>query len=139
MVIPRLMHEMFYTCTCRSGARWQDLVLSVHWLLENHPNGNEQLLWDIAELAHQQGFDWRSWYTDKNFPKNSVTQATLFTHGVNNGQAIKSEGVWYRQSNDSRDYNSSYERMRLLDTYHGLPSGIFACDEHLAGNMPSRG
>ena len=125
--------------TYRSGARWQDLVLSIHWLLENHPDGNEQQLWDMAELAHQQGFDWKSWYTDANFPKEAVTQATLFTHGVNNGQAIKSEGVWYRQSNDTSDYQSSYERMRLLDTYHGLASGIFACDEHLAGKMPSRG
>ena len=114
-------------------------MLSVHWLLENHPDGNEQQLWDIAELAHQQGFDWKSWYTDANFPKEAVTRATLFTHGVNNGQAIKSEGVWYRQSNDTSDYQSSYERMRLIDTYHGLASGIFACDEHLAGKMPSRG
>ncbi len=23
--------------------------------------------------------------------------------------------------------------------YHGMPTGMFGCDEHLAGNMPSRG
>ena len=38
----------------RSAARWQDLVLTVHWLLEFHPSGQEQLLWDLAELLHQQ-------------------------------------------------------------------------------------
>ena len=130
---------IFSELTYRSGARWQDLVLSIHWLLENHPDDNEQQLWDVAELAHQQGFDWNSWYTDANFPKEAVTKATLYTHGVNNGQAIKSGAVWYRQSNDTSDYQSCYERMRLLDTYHGLASGIFACDEHLAGKMPSRG
>ena len=37
------------------------------------------------------------------------------------------------------DFNSSYVRMYKLDKYHGLASGIFGCDEHLAGNMPSRG
>ena len=25
------------------------------------------------ELAHKQGFDWKSWYTDENFPKEAVT------------------------------------------------------------------
>ena len=27
----------------------------------------------------------------------------------------------------------------LLDRYHGLPTGIFSCDEHLAGRNPSQG
>ena len=76
-----------------SGARWQDLVLSVHWMLENNPQGKEQMLWDFAEMMHQQGFDWKSFYAD-NFPTEAVTQTNLYTHGVNNGQALKSEGVW---------------------------------------------
>ena len=76
-----------------SGARWQDLVLSIHWMLENNPGGNEQMLWDFAELMHEQGFDWKDFYAN-NFPNDSVTETTLYTHGVNNGQAIKSEGVW---------------------------------------------
>ena len=29
--------------------------------------------------------------------------------------------------------------MQKLDLYHGQASGIFGCDEHLAGTMPSRG
>ena len=62
-------------------------------MLQNHPSGEEQMLWDLAELAHQQGFDWTKWFGDK-FPKEAVSNATLYTHGVNNGQAIKSEAVW---------------------------------------------
>ena len=38
----------------RSGARWQDLVLSIHWMLDNHPSDQEQFLWDMAELVHNQ-------------------------------------------------------------------------------------
>ena len=45
----------------------------------------------------------------------------------------------YRQSHDITDWNSSYVRMDLMERYHGQASGIFGCDEHLAGNMPSRG
>ena len=29
--------------------------------------------------------------------------------------------------------------MQRLDKYHGQASGVFGCDEHLAGTMPSRG
>ena len=45
----------------------------------------------------------------------------------------------YRQSHNASDWQSSYVRMQKLDEYHGQASGIFACDEHLAGKMPSRG
>ena len=45
----------------------------------------------------------------------------------------------YQQSQDESDIESSYVRMQKLDQYHGQASGIFGCDEHLAGNMPSRG
>ena len=76
-----------------SGARWQDFVLSIHWMLENNPQGKEQMLWDLAEMMHQQGFDWKTFYAD-NFPTEAVTKTNLYTHGVNNGQALKSEGVW---------------------------------------------
>lgn len=45
----------------------------------------------------------------------------------------------YRQSGNKSDWESSYVRMRKLDKYHGQASGVFGCDEHLAGTMPSRG
>ena len=38
----------------RSQYRWEDMVLSVHWLLENGNTGEEQFLWDLAEQAKQQ-------------------------------------------------------------------------------------
>ena len=77
-----------------SGARWYDLVLTVHWMLQNHPSGEEQMLWDLAELLHEQGFDWKGWFGGDEFPKGAVSNTTFYTHGVNNGQAIKSEAVW---------------------------------------------
>ena len=59
--------------------------------------------------------------------------------GVNNGMAIKSAAVQWRQSQDPTDVESCYERMEKMDRYHGQASGIFSCDECLAGLNPSRG
>jgi len=61
------------------------------------------------------------------------------THGVNNGQAIKEGGVRYRLTRNASDALSSQRRMDLLDKYHGMATGIFSCDEHLAGKHPSHG
>ena len=119
--------------------RWQDFVVSIHWLLDYHPSGQEQFLWDLAELVYQQGFKWKDYYGGSEFPKNSVSSMNLMNHGVNNGMAIKSGGVWFRQSHNQSDAKSSYQRMKVLDQYHGQASGMFTCDEHLAGLMPSRG
>ena len=63
----------------------------------------------------------------------------LLDHGVNNGQALKEGAVRYRLSGDPIHANSSHTRMDLLDRYHGAASGIFSCDEHLAGLHPSHG
>jgi hypothetical protein len=122
-----------------SGARAQDLAITVHWLLDNQPNGEQQFLWDLAEMLHQQAFSWNEFFAGQDFPKESVGATTLYTHGVNVGQALKSGGVWYRQTHNTTDRDSSYQRVAILDQYHGQASGIFSCDEHLAGLMPSRG
>eukprot|EP01111_Echinosteliopsis_oligospora_P016794 TRINITY_DN7093_c0_g1_i1.p1 TRINITY_DN7093_c0_g1~~TRINITY_DN7093_c0_g1_i1.p1 ORF type:complete len:716 (-),score=194.69 TRINITY_DN7093_c0_g1_i1:14-2161(-) len=121
--------------------RWQDLVIVIHWLYDNYPQGQEQFLLDFAEEAHNQGFDWAAFFASDQFPEGPCTGScpSLATHGVNVGQALKSSAVWYRQSKDSADVYSVYERMDRLYEFHGLASGIFGCDEHLAGNMPSHG
>ena len=45
----------------------------------------------------------------------------------------------FRLSHNASDALSSHTRMDLLDKYHGAASGIFSCDEHLAGLHPSHG
>ena len=114
--------------------------MTIHWLLDYHPSDQEQFLWDLAELVQQQGFQWKDYHGGPDFPKEGVKQDfNLHNHGVNNGMAIKAGGVWYRQSHNQSDADSSYQTVEVLDTYHGQASGIFSCDEHLGGLMPSRG
>ena len=61
------------------------------------------------------------------------------THGVNNGQALKTAAVQYRLSGDPAEKAGYYRQIGALDRFHGQPNGMFSCDEHLAGLNPSQG
>jgi len=128
--------------------RWQDEALSVIWLYNR--TGNEKLL-DLMQLLHAQGHDWMGQYTNfqykeritKEFLKvgdgNNLKDLSLATHGVNNGQAIKTGPVWSLVSRSEDDRKAVRRMIAELDKYHGLPNGMFSCDEHLAGPDPSQG
>ncbi|NLD73547.1 MAG: hypothetical protein GX649_12625 [Chloroflexi bacterium] len=117
--------------------RWADLVLSIHWLYAR--TGEEGLL-ALAETARAQGFDWRAHYA--RFPYTERTrpeERNLVSHVVNNAMAIKTAGVWYRQSHEEADRQGPYTAIEVLDGYHGQVTGVFSGDEHLAGRDPSQG
>ena len=44
-----------------------------------------------------------------------------------------------RQSHNQSDVEAAYQCVKVLDQFHGQANGIFSCDEHLAGRIPSRG
>ena len=128
--------------------RWQDQVLTVLWLYNRI--GDPKLL-ELARLLHRQGYDWTAEFI--RFPYKERISAehinlsngggrsdlALATHGVNNGQAIKAGPVWSVISGLQSDRNAAAHMMGELDIYHGLPNGMFSCDEHLAGLNPSQG
>jgi hypothetical protein len=127
--------------------RWQDNVLSVLWLYNR--TGDPSLL-ALARLLHAQGFDWQKdfaefKYIDRITPEkiklqeNGLNDIALATHGVNNGQAIKAAPVWSVVSGRQEDRAAIHQMLSALDTYHGLPNGMFSCDEHFAGRNPSQG
>lgn len=119
--------------------RTSDLILSIHWL---HDRTRERWLLDLAAKVRHQGFDWGKLFTD-NFPHKSKTPAgqsgSKSTHGVNVAMGIKQPGVWYRQSHEPADREAALTMIRTLDEFHGQANGMFSCDEHLAGRMPSQG
>ncbi|WP_109486488.1 beta-L-arabinofuranosidase domain-containing protein [Occallatibacter savannae] len=128
--------------------RWQDEALSVIWLYNR--TGSPYLL-DLARLLHQQGYNWIGEISD--FPyKQKITadyiklneggglkDLALATHGVNNGQAIKTGAIWSLVSGSDTDRKATGQMIAELDRYHGLPNGMFSCDEHLSGRDPSQG
>jgi uncharacterized protein len=128
--------------------RWQDNLLSVIWLYNRTGDG---YLLDLAKLLHQQGYDWIEEY--QNFPYkqkvtaellhlsegNGLKDLALSTHGVNNGQAIKTGPAWSLVSGNPSDRAAVLKMVSELHRYHGMPNGMFSCDEHLAGLNPSQG
>jgi len=128
--------------------RWQDEALSVVWLYNR--TGNAYLL-DLGRLLHQQGHDWIAQYADFQFKEKITAEfirlneggglkdLALSTHGVNNGQALKTGAVWSLFSGTQTDRDAVVQMLSELDRWHGLPNGMFSCDEHLAGRDPSQG
>lgn len=128
--------------------RWQDELLSVIWLYNR--TGSAYLL-DLAQLLHRQGFDWEAQFADFKYTRRITAEylklgegeglkdLALSTHGVNNGQAIKTGPVWSLVSESGSDRKAVLQMIAELDKYHGLPNGMFSCDEHLAGLDPSQG
>lgn len=138
-----------------AAARGQDFIMGLFWLVDNFDtlpgvptNYSQAFLIDLANLTHTQmianGADWKTWYDTNLFPETAAcdgkgTPCEMRTHGVNIGQALKSEAVWYRLSQDLTDIASTYIRIQKLDTFHNGAAGMFQADEHLAGAIPSHG
>ena len=128
--------------------RWQDNLLSVVWLYNR--TGSAYLL-DLAHLLRKQGYDWMAQYADFKYTQritadflklsegNGLKDLSLATHGVNNGQAVKTGPVWSLVSGSEADRSAVLKMIAELNKYHGMPNGMFSCDEHLAGLDPSQG
>lgn len=132
--------------------RWADLNVSIYWLYDRSP---EPWLLNLAAKVHSQGLDWSGLAHAYPYAK-PVDNARLkayqqesggvwlndhfgATHGVNIGMGIKAPGVWFRQSGAAGDREATYKLLAALDKYHGQATGLFTCDEHVAGQNPSQG
>ena len=130
------------------GVRWQDWV-HVNMMLMDRADTSpadqamlQALNTEIRAQSLAAGVDWeRGWYVDGKFPTEAVpgNQCNMFNHGVNTAQALKSGAVLGRMSppDAALGRESTYKRLQLLDDFHGVPSGLFQADEHLAGLIPS--
>jgi hypothetical protein len=128
--------------------RWQDNALVAIWLYNR--TGDPKLL-ELVRLLHAQGHDWQAQFADFKFTQpvtpemiklnegQGLGDLALSTHGVNNGQALKAAPVWSLITNSDSDRCGFQQMLTALDTYHGLPNGMFSCDEHFAGRNPSQG
>ncbi len=155
-VVPLLSRYFAYQLSALPGRplrdwgrfRWQDNALVVIWLYNRTGDGK---LLDLARLLHAQGFDWQANFADFKFTEpmtperihlsehDGLGDTTLASHGVNNGQALKAAPVWSVLSGKDADRLGIDRMLAMLDRYHGLPNGMFSCDEHLAGRDPSQG
>lgn len=127
-------------------ARAQDMIMGVFWLVDAFdslpssaiPSGtNQATLILLADLLHSQmisqGCDWRTWFDTPEFPTGPAcvgpAPCNMLTHGVNIGQAIKSEAVWYRRSQDLADAASTYVRMEKLVRHARITRTLLPCSK----------
>jgi uncharacterized protein len=128
--------------------RWQDEVACIVWLYNR--SGDPDLL-RLARILHQQGYNWHAQfenfdYTTKMNAKElglrkgtRIPERAMQTHGVNNAMALKSSALWWLVSGDDSYRAGVQQQLTTLDSYHGIPIGMFSADEHLAGRNPTQG
>jgi len=116
--------------------RVADLAISMVWL---YAKTGETWPLELARRAFAQSHDWRAQFDDFKFTGKTQSKFELDTHGVNTAMALKYGGIRYLLSGDPRDKNAVFSTLDLLDKHHGQATGIFTCDEHLAGRSPSQG
>lgn len=133
--------------------RWQDQLMAMIWLYNRTGDGR---LIALARLLKEQGWDWQGMFADFPFkekvrpeqiglvlrPQGDIGgtgDPALSAHGVNNAMGIKAAPVWSLVSGERQDRDAVFHQLAELDRYHGMPTGMFAADEHLAGRSPAQG
>ncbi len=121
--------------------RAADLALPLYWLYDR--TGEDWLI-DLSRKVFAQSHDWAKQYgaegtVDPRYLERVTEKPNLTTHGVNHGMALKYGGARWRLTGDEADKQAPYRMLATLDKYHGQANGLFSCDEHLAGRMPSQG
>ncbi|KAH8748693.1 hypothetical protein F5882DRAFT_454822 [Hyaloscypha sp. PMI_1271] len=114
--------------------RSQDMILSLQWLHDNYPEGNEQLLLDAY------------FYSEAVFPKKDLdidppADEDLFWyyHGVNSAMGLKAGAVVRRFTHNDTLLDSTRCGYNWTIEYHGSPSGTIIGDEPWSGLSPTRG
>ena len=148
----RLLDEMLDEWPLQEWARsrWTDLVWVINQL---HGLSGEDWLLPLAARCKDQGFDWFAYaaalpFTEK-VPEETLlayqaaadgtwmNDGHLSSHGVNVAMGLKAMPVWSRH--EAAGPELLLEMIAALDAHHGQASGLFSCDEHLAGLHPSQG
>jgi uncharacterized protein len=116
--------------------RGADLIVGLHWL---HDKTGDKSVLALADKIDKQSYNWRAHFENFADFRGKSAKFGLDSHGVNTGMALKFAGVRYRQSGDPEDRDAIFDMLDTLDEDHGQATGIFTCDEHLAGRSPSQG
>jgi hypothetical protein len=113
--------------------RGGDNLQIVYWL---YNITKEKYLLDLAELIHQQTFDWTTKLTN-----NTLRRLNPYPdlHCVNVAQGIKEPLIYYQQHPENKYMQAVKEGLTALKEVHGFVNGMYGGDEGLHGNDPTQG
>jgi len=96
----------------------------------------EAFLLELAELIHQQTYDWTTTFTDNSFRK---ANPYADFHCVNVAQGLKAPVMYYQLNGDEKYKNAVRQGLAALHDVHGFVNGMYGGDEALHGNDPTQG
>lgn len=148
-----LMHSMLVENTGLTQiwgrARFPDMLISLQWLYENYPLGNQTLMLDTMSLLESRGFDWSSYWTEDNFifadldtiqdPIDGDSPLFPFVHGVNAAQGLKAGATIYRFTGNDSLLQNNRNGVNWTFSYHGDPAGSIVGDERESSLSANRG
>ncbi|KAL2850238.1 hypothetical protein BJY01DRAFT_245549 [Aspergillus pseudoustus] len=126
-------------------SRTHELPMALQWLYENHPRGNEEVIWETMELMFEGGRkgsrDWTTFFVEGVFPKVGTPgfKTSGFTHGVNLAQGLRYPSVLYRMTRNETLESQTSDAVSWTEQYQMTRAGSITGDEHLGGNSPQRG
>ncbi|KAF2462085.1 hypothetical protein BDY21DRAFT_360085 [Lineolata rhizophorae] len=124
-----------------------DMMLTLYWLLEEHPPEDPTKLLEIMKFLVEGALDWAHWYSDDVFirrdlnlvPVNVTAPLFPYVHAVNVGQGLKAGAVFHRFTGNDTHSNTSRRAVDWTFEHHGSASGSVVGDERLAGLAPFYG
>ncbi len=116
-----------------ANRRGGDNLMIVYWL---YNITRESFLLELAELIHEQTFNWTEVYSNNTIRKLSPLPRL---HCVNVAQGLKEPIVYYQQNPEEKYLQSVKKGLDALKEVHGFVNGMYGGDEGLHGNNPTQG
>jgi uncharacterized protein len=96
----------------------------------------EPYLLELAELIHEQTFDWTDVYSG-NMIRSTNPYPRL--HCVNVSQGLKAPVIYYQQHPEQKYLDAVKLGLESLKDVHGFVTGMYGGDEHMHGSNPTQG
>ncbi|KAJ7048624.1 hypothetical protein C8F01DRAFT_1276822 [Mycena amicta] len=127
-----------------TATRWEDFVITLQWLFDNHPNttASQALLIDTMERLKFTGvplgevLPYHRCGTHSQPIQSPVDRSGTASTWL---KVSKHSPATFRFTHNQSDLDTASLGWDLLFQYHGRPSGIYAADEYLAGLEATRG
>ncbi|KAH9903924.1 hypothetical protein F4778DRAFT_72529 [Xylariomycetidae sp. FL2044] len=129
--------------------RAADLMITIQWLLENDPQDQGPMLWEVMTMLHDMNkYKWEDWYTDNTYQwvvENPRTDNPAFPYlaytstNLTTSPGLKYPAAMYRFTRNETFLTTLENAVSWTMAYHGSPSGSVLGDEIMTDNEPYRG